>query len=343
MLAWIRETAVRLGHLTRWSEWYDTKLPFVAIAYLLLVLTYSLEETSAEAVLRILAFSGFYLAFGYAYNDWADRESDRRAGKPNAVGELAWPRVALLLAGLVIGSLASIWSLLGQLDVLTTVVLSYPLALAYSAPPVRLKERGWTGLIVASIAQRCLPCWLLFVARGHISELSISYTTLIFIVGLRWMVTHQLADHTGDQASQTETYTTRVGYARAQRWLPRFLTLELALIAWLTVRMIGRHPAIVAITVLYVLVTALMTWTTGETLWQMLNHPSTAYLVLSDFYFLYWPLGLALVWIIHRPATGWWILGLAVWLRRHILQHLDDLHRLWNTVTDAGVLKRWRW
>lgn len=325
MLIWIKGTGRKFGCLIRWSEWFDSKLPFVVIAYFLLKLAYSEEDITAELALRVLAFSALGLGFGYAYNDWTDVELDRKAGKKNSVAKLSLPKVILLLGGLIVCSLLSLWPLLGQSEVLGAVVLAYALAVAYSSPTVRLKERGWLGLISSSIAQRCLPCWILFAACGRITELTAIYLMLMFVVGLRWMVTHQMEDYENDQISQTLTYARRVGYSKAQKWLPRFFLLELLLIACLTLKMGLACPMVLAIVGIYGGVTTFIALITGVTLWQKLKQPSSAYLVLTDLYFVYWPLGFCILLIIRRIDALLWFPFLVFWLRRYLWLHVNDL------------------
>lgn len=326
----LRDSIKKLGNFTRWMEWYDSKLPFVGIGYILVVVGNQQGEFNEVLVLQVAIFSGFYLAFGYAYNDWTDRVIDQDAGKLNTLGRLSFFRATLLLIGLVIGSLASVWQLLGRIDILIAIFLSYGFAFAYSAPYIRLKEHGWLGLLSASIAQRCLPCLILFIAIDCISDLSIVYILLMLVVGLRWMIIHQLIDLDSDQRSQVQTYTAHVGYHTAQKWLPIFLFFEIALIAYISVRIIYHQPLSLGIILVYAGVTAFMTRTTGETWWQMLEHPPTAYLVLLDFYFLYWPLGLMIVWAVREPVKSPYFLLLIVWLSRHIRQHIQDLYGLWR-------------
>lgn len=306
------------------------------LGYLQTRLLCSESNLDKSNLFQLLVFSGFYLAFGYSYNDWTDRKIDRNAGKKNIIGELALPHAMLFLIALSTCSLVILWNYLSRFDVLFVVSLSYGLAFAYSSPAIRLKEHGWIGLVAASITQRCLPCLLVFVINDCITQESILYLILLFILGLRWMIIHQLDDYDNDKKSQTYTYVTQAGREKAQSQLPRLFAFELLLIGYILYRSVLNIPESLWILVIYGAFTMLMTWATKETWWQMLKHPSSAYFVLLDFYFLYWPLGLALLWTIHQPDKFWYCILLAIWLHRYVKQHITDLQWLLATLHDPA-------
>jgi len=333
MLTWLGRLAGPVGRLVRWTEWYDTKLPFVAVAWLL-VASPGHDATSALSlpgatfvwmVLRTLGFSAFLLAFGYALNDWCDRRIDVQAGKANALATLGGAAAISLLGLLLAGGLWCAWPFFARADTGAVVLASYFLAVTYSAPPIRFKERRWLGLVTASLAQRCLPCALVFVSGGWLTPTSAVWTILMLAAGLRWMLAHQLADHANDLSTATRTFVTRIGPGPARRWLARFLVVELVACAWVVGACAFRRPLLVGVAALYVLVTGFLTRASGQGLWQMLSRPASAYVVLSDFYFVYLPLGLAAARAVENPQALWLLAGLLVWLNRHVARHLDEL------------------
>lgn len=317
----------RIAELVRWDEWAHSKAPFVALAYLLLSLTHPLIS-SASVVFSLLIFTCLYLAFGYVFNDWIDRTADRQAGKTNFIGSFSRPRATAILLGLMIAGPLSLGPLLLRPDVLWTVLLGYLLAIGYSVPIIRLKERGIWGLLSASLAQRTFPVALLLVVATSFSPVMAAlYLILVTIVGLRWMVTHQLADHSNDLRTQTKTFSTRAGYHNTERWLPRSIAAELLLIGLLVALTALTHHAALLIPGAYALITAVMTRASGESPLDMLKRPATAYLVLADWYFIYWPIGLALVGIGVLPGAIAWAIAIAVWQRNMVSEHTRELSR----------------
>ena len=317
--------------LVRWRDWATSKLPFVAEAYLLLCLTQGKDTLTPGCALRILLFAGCYLAFGYVFNDWVDRDADLRVGKASIVGGWRPGWAAGMLLGLAGASFLSLGPLLQQSAALVLVALSYGLALAYSMPVIRLKERGLLGLLSAGLAQRTMPAALVFAVASRTPLIpALVYVTLISVVGLRWMVAHQLVDHANDVTTATRTFVVHMGYAGALRWLPRMVAAELVLGSGLVLLVALQRPAILAVPVIYVLASAVLTKSTGESFWQMLADPGKAYLVLADWYFIYWPLGLTLVGMGVLPGALLWAAGWLVWQWGYVRQHLRNL---WGALT----------
>ena len=315
----------------RWAEWYDSKLPFVFGACWLAALSGSPLSTALAA--RLLLFAGFYLAFGYAMNDWADRASDARAGKPNRLAALSPVAGTLLLIGLLMASLVPILIELRRPSVLVSVVAAYLLAIAYSARPLRLKERGQWGLLAAAIAQRSLLCWVVF-ATDDVPFSGWLYVLAITLLGLRWMLAHQLDDLAADRRSGLGTYAVRRGQTAAELQMQRLFTVEVIALAVLLGSLGWQQPLFFLIPALYLPVTLFMSRQTGEGLRQMLGCPETAYLVLSDYYFVYLLLGGCLIAVGLRAVPVVWFLWGVIWLRRHVREHAGSL--LWAFGRHSG-------
>ena len=196
MLQWLR--------LTRWREWAQSKLPYVAATTLLLA-------PSDIETLRLLAMIGTvapWAAFGYGINDMADRDADARAGKQNRATPLSATSCALFLlltAGGAFG-LSLLWA--ADWVAPTLVVAGLALAAAYSAPPLRLKERGLVGLVAPAAAQWALPVLALSAAErdGWNDPAAWSLGLAGLSIGVRWMGVHQLQDTAADRKAGLRTY-----------------------------------------------------------------------------------------------------------------------------------------
>jgi 4-hydroxybenzoate polyprenyltransferase len=155
-----------------------------------------------------MATVALWAAFGYAVNDVADRRTDRAAGKPNRADALPAAGCAVFLALTAGGALAL--SFTWAMDALGPglVLLGLALAIAYSLPPARLKERGIAGLAGAAIAQWSLPVMAASAAvpRAWADPAAWAFALLGFAVGVRWMVNHQRRDAAGDRRAAVSTY-----------------------------------------------------------------------------------------------------------------------------------------
>lgn len=162
-------------------------------------------------------FSTIMTGYGYLINDLADLDIDRRHGKPNAFHGMSRGKATLVVsAALAVGSLFG----LPFLDRPWFVLLWMLWILAatfYSLPPLRLKERGLTGLTTTIAAQQTLPTALLFAAFGQ----PVSWGALVFVLfatarGISSDVGHQMRDWSHDASTGTGTFAVRHGYRAVQ-------------------------------------------------------------------------------------------------------------------------------
>ncbi len=312
-------TTHNFKNLIRWDEWGDSKLPFIILAWLVVSLQNPLDPVNLGVLLQVLGFSACYLAFGYLFNDWMDREPDIKAGKIKLVHRLRSGEVSLILVILTLIGLLCILPWLTNLTVLVILLTSYFLAITYSGTPLRFKERGELGLLVATLSQRTLPASLVFAIIGQFDALAVLFLLLTIIIGLRWMITHQIEDYDRDQISQVKTYIGKRGINYAIRQLVWLLNVEILLVMFLG--LILASPLVWLLYCVYVIWTLAMSVASSSTPWQMLRVPATSYLVLADFYFLYWPLGLTVIYSISQPLAWIVVILLSALLIRHIRQN----------------------
>ena len=198
-------------HIVRWNEWYDSKLPLVAAcAYYLSLLHPAPWITSFKKVLISLLFYAFFISFGYLINDYCDRDLDQKAGKVREIHSLS-NRVVLILLVLLFAFgwiiLIPFWNLGFPLFIM--VFISYLISIFYSLPPVRLKERGFLGLLGASIAQRFLPILVMGLIWQDLHIEIIIWALIGFLVGMRYILIHQYEDLAADKTTGVQTFASR--------------------------------------------------------------------------------------------------------------------------------------
>src|SRR5205823_4309031 len=94
--------------------------------------------------------------FGYAINDLSDVEEDARTGKENAASRLGASGLMLVAFLSAFSSLAIAALAIGEAAAaLTLCALLLPLA--YSMPPLRIKQRKWMGVIADTLAAHVYP------------------------------------------------------------------------------------------------------------------------------------------------------------------------------------------
>ena len=308
--------------LTRWQEWYDSKVPLFFICFYYLCLVESPPNNQVLPKFAIVTgFACLYLAFGYYINDFSDRECDSRAGRKKLIAHLPGP--------IVIGSLCLLG--LAGMAIPFTQIRDYPLAvwlagvayffaIFYSMPPIRFKERGAWGVVVSATAQRSLPMLFVFAVFDHFTLDTWLFFLLFCLIGIRWILVHQLIDLKNDLETGTRTFAVELGHKRTKHFLYGLtFPLELIFLATLWGWFIIRNPSLWMLPLGYLIIVAI-NWV----LWKGIDTPysfaSYGRMPLSDFYYAYWPLALATVLALQRPVF-WPILGFNVlWQGSYLLR-----------------------
>ena len=297
--------------LVRSAHWWESKVPpLLAVAYAH-ILVHSLSASRALPAVVALATSVALLAsYAHSVNDTFDVECDTRAGKENSVAGLTRigrvARSALLgVAGLV----PWLWYRPGGLA-LAALVAIVVLPLAYSAPPIRLKERGAAGLVTDAAMAHGAPT--LFVSlvfadlasRPHstTAALVVLATAWSFCVGLRGILVHQIQDVRNDELGGVRTYVVGSGVDRARALCSRVLfPAEACLIAALLVALARVHAGVAAVCVIYSVVFQI-----ARRFWALAQEPAPVdprmRIALFEFYVVWPPLLLALALAARRPV-----------------------------------------
>jgi 4-hydroxybenzoate polyprenyltransferase len=248
----------KLLRLVRWYEWWYSKVgPQFLFVYL--QISYRLHDPlylpgAAYLTLLLLLISGCSAAaYGYLINDFFDKKIDEFAGKRKPAAASSVNRVRSILLVLVACAVLPLLLLKSSGLVIMLLLLIFLAGTAYSAPPLRLKERAVPGIVTASLAQRAVPT--LFVSFGFADSTSPEFnrnlaliatgTLLNFMIGLRWILIHQLLDEDNDKLAQVRSFVTEYG-AKSARRLLKYACLPLEIIFLISLlSMIGRDaPAL---------------------------------------------------------------------------------------------------
>lgn len=168
-------------------------------------------------VLGMILAGPLLCAFSQVTNDWFDRDVDRinEPDRPTAANALAPSTVFAIAAGLAVAALGLAWAL--GTTVFSLAIGGLVLALAYSAPPVRLKARnGWLANAACAFAYEGFA-WIAGAAIfGHVTTGTIVLATLYSLGSHGLMTLNDFKSFEGD---------TRLGL----RSLPVMLGLDGAL------------------------------------------------------------------------------------------------------------------
>lgn len=170
-------------------------------------------------------------------NDYSDRESDRIAGKANALSRCSGAAALVAVLGPLLGAVVILVLVCrDRPEILALGFLTLFVTAGYSLYPLRLKERGICGLAASAATQRALPAVIPFQAMHAWSLPSVALSVLGALIGIRYIAVHQLRDRDNDLKSQVATLAT-------QPWGPRVvsamvlvcLALEVACLALIAV------------------------------------------------------------------------------------------------------------
>jgi 4-hydroxybenzoate polyprenyltransferase len=206
----------------RWSEWHSKLADLALLAGVAAVAT-GLTWTVLLDLLLVVGATAAFLAFGYDLNDCCDYAQDRRAGKPVAARP-PWQRSWTLAA-------ASGALLAATRPSATTValgVLALAAGWAYSARPVRLKERGLAGVVGGAIAQRTVPGAVIATTLSLDAAATAALLLWTLAWGARAMIVHQVVDAAPDRRAGMRTWARDRDRTKLQRLLRLLAIIETA-------------------------------------------------------------------------------------------------------------------
>lgn len=220
-----------------------------------------------------LAFAVFATVYVVLLNDWFDADVDalkRRmfpeAGSPKTIPDAILPAESVLLAGAGFGVMALAVALCGELflpgrpGLMLGAYLGLGLLLLYSAPPVRLNDRGAGELVEALGVGVLVPWWSAYVQSGQ--PMSPWYAWALPGLGLLAFASAAasgLSDEESDRRGGKSTLTTMFGN-RVARMAAEYSAFA-GLIAWMfAVRVSG--GAFPLISVQIALLAAALPWRT---------------------------------------------------------------------------------
>jgi hypothetical protein len=195
--------------------------------------------------------------------------------------------------------------------------------LAYSVPPLRLKARGFAGILMDAIGSSMLPCILAVLLASDLKaekEIAlwmgaVALWSLMF--GMRGIVWHQIADWKNDHAAKTPTFVVKEGPQRASQ-LTRYVTAPLEFIALAAMCALldskEVYVALIASGVFVILKVVRFSSFPALVDWQ-----DRTYFLLHDFYLVFFPFAILINLISLGLAPGWIIAAhLVIFLPTHL-------------------------
>lgn len=202
--------------MIRLGDWWIYKLsPLMALAYAT-VLRLELDIWVYFPPLFVVLL-GMFLGASYAsvINNFFDWEEDAAAGKENYfIGRSATFRFAVL--GLSLASLAAyLFAFVSDPYLWLIYLLNILLFALYSVPPLRLKNRGFWGVLMMGLGESLLPKLfaVFFISKASGLDLPPAWLVAALVwalaLGLRNILLHQFQDRLQDQKVALSTFLTK--------------------------------------------------------------------------------------------------------------------------------------
>jgi 4-hydroxybenzoate polyprenyltransferase len=317
----------RVGPIIRWRAWAFCKITFLiaCLCYAMLSRPRIDLAVVGETGLLFVMFC-CYAAFGYAVNSFSDATADAKAGKRNPFSMMSGQQAARsigVISAITLAAGGIVSAYYWRADVTTLVASAYALAAIYSLAPVRLKERGLLGVFASALAQRTIPAVIVATATETWDRTSLSLCVLSTMIGIRYILIHQIYDEQADRSSNVRTFGTVHGGEFVRR-LIRTVVLPMELIALVTT-LAFLAPAFPAIPL-----------AAGAVLLLNALHPvfnerapplfkADDYETLAPLYYFYLPVVLA-GYIVMRDVNLWPVLGFVlVWTSSRLKAEMERL------------------
>ena len=320
------------------SGWWNYKIPpMLAVAYFAIAASPAIPALTdiAPYFIPYLVAAASMAAFGHVYLDAFDLDEDQLLGKENLWAPLGDASRVMVIVLLLSGALLP-WLVLPAGPVLFALLgAEFLMFVAYATPPLRLKERGFAGIVADALYAHTLPAlwtWIPFAALAgtavpprFLALLGAWSTT----VGMRHLLQHQVIQSESDAVAGAATYAVRHGSPASLALIVQILLpLEAVLFFALSIAIARYVPWVPVALVAYVAWQTLkfrFLWDGGFALFGRLADADRATLagtlVLSRFYERWLPV-LILGWLASRHGSY------AVLLVLHLLVFRQGLREM---------------
>ena len=265
-------------------------------------------------------------SFAYLLNDYFDREGDQKVGKTNLFRKINpeyFPYFVFI--SLIFALIPWLYLPINKYTILLLVIL-FTLFCIYSIPATRIKDKGFWGILVDAMYAHAI--WVLITfytfAVINVSYQDIDKPFLIsifcwqFILGIRNITFHQIADYDNDLAINSSTWIVRTGLPTGIQ-LVKYCILPLEMIFLTCVFIVmSKYFIIIIPSIIFFWIYTYIKRTSNFSKPEVLGFREFAYTYLDDYYNLWFPAIILLNMVInHRPYVV--LLIVFIFLFRNII------------------------
>lgn len=271
-----------------------------------------LQFTCLLAASAILMFG--FAGFGYLTNDWADMHKDALANKPNAL-EATSVRQRVGLLALFLLMIAIPWLVLPfTVTSALFVLIELFLFVSYAFPPLRLKEKGWIGLVADAGYAHVVPVLFAGYTFGAVMpSYNIPVKCLMLtlgiwqaVVGIRNILLHQIQDAEYDRQSGTRTFLFNADRIRSvESFLQSYLipAEAIALAILFAFTLYHQQPLVVLLFLAFIV----WQWFYKKLRVQTINYRKFLYTYADPYYGVWLPVSLLFTYLLHAAGVYFFI------------------------------------
>lgn len=202
--------------IARFSSWWYYKIPlFIVVLFITQIGDAEIVKLNFKSILEALFLMVVGATFVSVLNDFTDREVDLIANKKNNFSNYSTQQSAVIMTLVFVISLVIPWLLKLNFNAYLNYYLAIFSYVLYSVKPLRLKDRGFWGMILDSLGSVVFPmgCFLYTASPNwslRFSESSqVALFLWLFFLAMRSILVHQVEDKCNDIQSGTNTFVTR--------------------------------------------------------------------------------------------------------------------------------------
>lgn len=223
-----------------WRNWavfyYNSFIENIFIALYLLAARSNFSNTGVADIFLFLGLSIFSTTIGYLVNDLSDRELDKKHGKSNTFQDDSTGKAVFVISIMLFIAVLFGIRFFYKPIFLGAWLLWLFLAVFYSLPPLRFKEKGPLGLILVVLAQRGLPAILILLAfDSDYYQIWLLWFFYVLFRGLSSDISHQLQDSESDKKTDTKTAAVTLGRQKLSEIFRWILRIEKILLLFLLI------------------------------------------------------------------------------------------------------------
>lgn len=303
----------------RSSEWWEYKIsPILAIAYA----SSFILQTPITVNIRGILFLIFSIIIGAIFvstiNDITDVADDLASGKKNRMANIS-PQYRWIIPTICAGmGIACVFVMIPDYISVIIYILPWIAYSMYSFKPIRLKERGFAGILADASGAHLFISLLMISSLSFINSQSIDWLwfgmvgswSLVF--GIRGILWHQFYDRENDLLTETRTYVTSLNLENFKKYEIIIFGIEALLFLGILIKL-GIFLLFFLLTI-YILI-AYLRYRVLNYIPVLITNPSNApnQILMLDFYMVFFPIGLLLYSIFIDPLA-WIICGVHILL-----------------------------